>query len=127
MHIREATNSAIPESSVGGLFRQAYAGQAPLWKTFWLFFVPSLLVVYGLYIGAVWGWIRFMSLDHVVWFVLAASTFIFLVMSIPCSAVWRCAVNSQNRYWGYLARFVVAAYLLWYGLRVLSLWSVLGR
>jgi hypothetical protein len=110
----------------GGFFRRAYAGQVPLWKVYWLFLVPTPVVLYGLYVGALWACLYLFGFVRLERFALASSLAMFLFMSVPCSAVWRCAANTRHHYWGYLAQFTVVAYLLWYGLKVLSLWAVLG-
>lgn len=121
------TSLATAPGQDGGRFlRRAYAGQVPLWKAFWLFFVPTPLLLYGLYIGALWAHLLFFNLVRLEMFVLATSLVMFLCISVPAATVWRCATNTKHRCWGYLAQFVVAAYLLWYGLRTFSLWAVLG-
>jgi hypothetical protein len=119
-----AIASAPLEPMSGWFLRRAYAGQVPLWKTFWLFLVPVIFALYGLYIGVLWCFLHFFHLVRVDLFAFPASLFIFLCLSVPCSAVWRCATNSRHRYCGYLARVFVVAYLLWYGHKVFSLWSV---
>jgi hypothetical protein len=122
----DAPPATAPGQDGGWFLRRAYAGQVPLWKTFWLFFVPTPLLLYGLYIGALWAHLHFFNLARLEMFVLATSLVMFLCISVPAAAVWRCAANTKHRCWGYLAQFVVAAYLLWYGLRTFFLWTVLG-
>ena len=119
-----ATSSATPASCSVWFLRRAFAGQVPLWKAFWLFFVPTPLLLSGLYIGALWVHLHFFDLVHLELFVFASSLFIFLCISVPASVVWRCAANARRRYWGYIAQFVVAVFLLWYGLKTLSLFWV---
>ena len=122
----DTPQATVPGQGDGGFPRRAYAGKVPLWKAFWFFFVPTPLVLYGLYIGALWAHLHLFNLVWLELFVRATSLAIFLCISVPAAAVWRCAANTQHRYWGYLAQFVVAAYLLWYGLRTLFLWVNLG-
>lgn len=121
------TPQATAPGQVDGWFlSRAYAGQVPLWKAFWFFFVPTPWVLYGLYTGALWAHLHLFNLVRLELFVLATTLVMFLCMSVPAATVWRCAANTQHRYWGYLAQFVVVAYLIWYGLRTLSLWAILG-
>jgi hypothetical protein len=119
--------SGALEQGGGWFLHRAYAGQVPLWKAFWLFFIPAPLSLYGIYIGALWVHLHLFKLARLELFAIASSLAMFLFMAVPCSAVWRCAANTQHRYWGYLAQFVVATYLIWYGMKVLSIWTISGH
>jgi hypothetical protein len=108
------------------MFSRAYEGHAPLWKVFWFGFVPTPFVLYAAYLGILWAWATFHPMGNLKYMVLPYSSLSLLLMAGAGVAVWRCAMNSGHRAWGYIARLTVAAYLLWYGYRTLFLWVALG-
>jgi len=57
---------------------------------------------------------------------LPFSIFSFLIMAGAGILVWRCSGNTRWRTWGFLARFAVVIYLLWYGHRVVIVWLFLA-
>jgi len=110
----------------GSVFVRAFEGRLPLWKVFWLGFVPAPLILYVLYLVLLWTWAMFMPMVHVTSIVLPFGTLALAAMTCLGLVVWRCSWNAGKSIWGYSARLVVVAYLLWYGLRILSLWWVAG-
>lgn len=101
----------------------AYAGRSPLWKAFWLFFVPTPFLLTGIYISAFWTFPEIsLSVTYVMRFVLVFSLASFLIASVPASAVWRCAQNTNRRLWGNLAKITVAVYLVWLGWKTVATW-----
>lgn len=116
-----------PLGSPMAFVSRAYVGGAPLWKAFWLFFVPTPLLLTGIYFGTLWSFPEIVSsVAYVSRFVLAFSLVSFLITSFPASAVWRCAPSTNRPLWGYLARITVAVYLVWLGWRTVVTWFVLS-
>ena len=104
----------------------ALTGQLPLWKAFWLVFVPVPFVLYWAYIAVLWVWLWLNPMGHVWLIVLVFTTVSFLLVAAAGTIVWQSSGNASQRIWSYLARLVVAIYLLWYGRRVLILWWFLS-
>jgi hypothetical protein len=116
--------ASVPAKSIS-LFTRAITGQLPLWKAFWLVFIPAPLILYGIYFGVLWAWAILIPMTPLQNVLGPFSLFAFLLMTAVGVAVWRCSINSERRVWRYLARLSVVAYLVWYGLRVLPVWRML--
>ncbi len=81
---------------------QAWRGQQPLWKVFWIYGVATSSVMIVFYVLGFY-------LDHV------ALRQVLLLCFAPYTAwilvsVWRCANNTQERIWGLFARFLTVAW-----------------
>jgi hypothetical protein len=116
--------SSVPAKNIS-LLTRAITGQLPLWKAFWLVFIPVPIILYGIYFAALWAWAILSPITPLQNVVGPFSLFAFLLMAAVGVAVWRCSSNSEHRAWRYLARLSVVAYLVWYGLRVLPVWRML--
>lgn len=109
----------------GTFFRRALAGGYPLWRVFWLLFVPAPLILYVITILIIWvpGWFGL----QIYWKYLTTAAFLtnILCMAIFGLIVSRCASNSSYRIFGFFARLSVVAYLLWYGNKMMASFAVL--
>jgi hypothetical protein len=115
-----------PPSPSGCLIERAFKGQLPLWKAFWLVFLPLLLVLYFAYIASLWALLRLNPMADIATFALSFSSIALLLIATAGFIVWRNSGNSTTRAWRYLARVFVAIYFLWYARRAVGLWLVLG-
>lgn len=104
-------------------------GRLKLWQAFWLVFAPTPIILYAIYslflflLGQILGSdITFTQLKVVV---VLYSTIAITLMILLGLWVWKCAFNTHNVLWGYLSRFVVTSYLIWYGLKVIIGWLIL--
>jgi hypothetical protein len=109
-----------------GFIARGFNGELPLWKAFWLLFVPMPFVLYLAYAGTLWAWVWLNPWGDILFIVLPFSVISFLLMAAAVFVVWRCSVNVTSRTWRYLALTVVAIYLLLHGVRVGSLWWFLA-
>lgn len=116
--------SSVPAKDIS-FFTRATTGQLPLWKAFWLVFIPVPIILYGIYFAALWAWAILSPMTPLQNVVGPFSLFALLLMAAVGVAVWRCSTNSERRVWRYLARLSVVAYLVWYGLRALPVWRML--
>lgn len=110
----------------GTFFRRALAGGYPLWRVFWLLFVPAPLILYVITILLmIWvpGWLGL----QIYWKYLTVAVFLTntLCMATLGLIVSRCASNSSYRIFGFLARLSVVTYLLWYGNKMMASFAVL--
>ena len=110
----------------GSFFGRVLKGQLPLWKAFWLVFMPVPFVLYLAYIGTLWAWVWLNPMGHVWVITLIFTTVSFLLVAAVGTIAWRSSGNTSQRIWSYLARLVIAIYLLWYGRRVLIHWWFLS-
>lgn len=115
-----------PPSTNGGFIERGFKGQLPLWKAFWLVFLPTLLVLYFTYIASLWALLRLNPMADIATFALSFSSIALLLIALACFIVWRNSGNSSARTWKYLARVSVVIYFLWYAQRAARLWLVLG-
>jgi hypothetical protein len=84
----------------------AFGGHLPLWKVFWLIFLPALLLMYCATAGMIFALIKLNFLSH-----LELASFVLASLSLAVTAtmgvmVWRCAFNAKHPIWSYLARCV---------------------
>ena len=110
----------------GSFIERVLKGQLPLWKAFWLVFMPALLVLYLAYIASLWALLNLNPMANIATFALSFSVIALLVIVAACLIVWRNSGNTSARAWKYLARIFVAVYLLWYAQRVAGLWLVVS-
>ncbi len=94
-----ALSRVLKENLLTRLFR----GEEPLWKAFWLFGVVGWVLVFQLatLLSEILHSYDIRDATSLVW---------GIYLSV---AVWRCATNTQWRYWGYAARAVIIAAWLW--------------
>lgn len=100
----------------------------PLWQVFWLIFVPAPVVLYGVYSLFFFFW-NYLSQSFLTFAQLSAvttfySTGAMALMLLLGKLVWKCSFNTQRILWGYMARFAVASYLIWYGVKVSAGWWI---
>jgi len=81
---------------------RAWHGQQPLWKVFWVYGVAASGVLIAVY--ALGFYLEQAALRQILVICFAPYT-AWIVIS-----VWRCADNSEERYWGMLARFLTVAW-----------------
>lgn len=98
----------------------------PLWQVFWLIFVPAPVALYGVYSIFLYFWndfskpvLTFAQLSAIATFY---STGVMVLMLLLGKLVWKSSFNTQRILWGYMARFAVVSYLIWYGIRVSAGW-----
>lgn len=115
-----------PHSTNRGFIDLALKGQLPLWKAFWLVFLPALLVLYLTYVASLWALLNLNPMANIATFALSFSIIALLVIASACFIVWRNSGNSSARAWKYLARIFVAVHFLWYAQRVAGLWLVVS-
>lgn len=89
---------------------RAWRGEQPLWKVFWGYGVAISVVIAALFADAVY--VDRIAMRQVLLLFFAAYTAWILV------SVWRCANNTQEQFWGLLARFLTVA---WVGNTILVL------
>ncbi len=89
---------------------RAWRGEEPLWKVFWVYGVATSVTVIVLYVVAFYD--GHMALRQVLLPCFAAYTAWILV------SIWRCAGNTEGKFWGMLARFLTVA---WAGNTILVL------
>ena len=86
-----------------------WSGKEKLWKAFWLIgivgriFVAFFIIIFSLIgnsIGLTWS-VAILSLLFVL---------IYIIWSFV--SIWRCAFNTQNKNWGYVARIFISMDLL---------------
>lgn len=106
-----------------GFARSAIRGQLPLWKAFWLLFVPTPFILYLLYLGLLLLTPLASGRNPFV-YALVFSNLAFGLMGVIAVIVWRCSRNSTRVLWRYAALLAVLAYVLWYGRRVSLLWGL---
>lgn len=80
----------------------AWRGQQPLWKVFWVYGVSVSCALIAIYLLAFLS--GQVALRQVFVFCFAPYTAWILV------AIWRCAGNSRELYWGMVARFLTVAW-----------------
>ncbi|MBI3704455.1 MAG: hypothetical protein HY244_11570 [Rhizobiales bacterium] len=81
---------------------QAWHGQQPLWKVFWIYGVVTSSALIAFYIIGIY--VDRIVLRQVLLLCFACYTVWILV------SVWRCANNTRERYWGLLARLLTVAW-----------------
>ena len=90
-------------------FLNYWHGKERLWKAFWLIgilgriLVATFVIIFaiiGKSIGLTWS--------------IAILSFLFISIYIIWSfvSIWRCAFNTQNKNWGYVARIFISMDLL---------------
>ena len=90
-------------------FLNYWYGKEKLWKAFWLIgilgriLVATFVIIFALIgksIGLTWS--------------IAILSFLFIAIYIIWSfvSIWRCAFNTQNKNWGYVARIFISMDLL---------------
>lgn len=90
-------------------FLNYWYGEEKLWKAFWLIgilgriLVATFVIIFALIgksIGLTWS--------------IAILSFLFISIYIIWSfvSIWRCAFNTQNKNWGYVARIFISMDLL---------------
>lgn len=81
---------------------RAWRGHEPLWKVFWIYGVAlswSMATLYGALLYARCPW-----LQQILLLCLAGYTVWVLI------AIWRCAENAEEAYWGLLARHLTVVW-----------------
>lgn len=81
---------------------RAWRGEQPLWKVFWVYGVAASSALIGLYATAFY--VDRIGLRQVLLLCFAAYTVWILV------SVWRCANNTEEKYWSLLARLLTVAW-----------------
>lgn len=81
---------------------RSWHGQEPLWKVFWVYGVLTSGIIVAIYGAAIYTF--HIALQQVLLLCFAAYTIWILI------SVWRCAGNTQERFWGVLARFLTVAW-----------------
>jgi hypothetical protein len=115
-------NSSTARSPRHSLPR-AFGGYLPLWKAFWLIFIPVWLLMYCATAGIIYALIKlnFLSRLEVVSLVLASlSLAITVTMG---AAVWRCAFNAKHAAWGYLTRCILVVIVASLGYQLVD-WAI---
>jgi hypothetical protein len=113
MAVQERAARSPVSHLLGGFFDteiRAWRGEEPLWKVFWFHGVlvcNILAVLYGTTLYA-----ERAGLQQVLLVSIAAYTAWVLI------AAWRCADNTQQSYWGVLARHLI---VVWAGNTVMLL------
>jgi hypothetical protein len=77
----------------------AWKGLEPLWKAYWIYFVVGNIAINNL-ADFVLSTGNFYALVGYLIFIVA-----YLIWAI--TSVWRCAFNTEKKYWGYIARAIV--------------------
>ncbi|HXH04547.1 MAG TPA: hypothetical protein VNN09_14690 [Candidatus Competibacteraceae bacterium] len=81
-----------------GFLRYYWNGRGPLWKAFWLYGVlGSVALTLGLLVPTGFEPV---SVGYLLFAVAIASAYTVWILV----AVWRCAVNVERWYWGFVAR-----------------------
>jgi len=81
---------------------RAWRGEQPLWKVFWVYGVATISVLIVLYVLGFY--LDRVALRQVLLPCFAGYTAWILV------SVWRCANNTQEKFWGMLARMLTVAW-----------------
>lgn len=81
---------------------RAWCGEESLWKVFWVYGVATSVVIVALYVVAFYD--GHIALRQVLLPCFAAYTVWILV------SIWRCASNTEDKFWGTLARFLTVAW-----------------
>ena len=89
---------------------RAWRGEEPLWKVFWVYGVATSVTIVVLYVVAFYD--GHMALRQILLPCFATYTAWILV------SVWRCADNTEEKFWSTLARFLTPA---WAGNTILVL------
>ncbi len=80
----------------------AWRGEQPLWKVFWIYGVATSVVLITFYVIAFY--VDRIALRQVLLLCFAPYTTWILV------SVWRCANNTRERFWSLLARLLTVAW-----------------
>jgi len=80
----------------------AWRGEQPLWKVFWIYGVATSVVLITFYVIAFY--VDRIALRQVLLLCFAPYTAWILV------SVWRCANNTRERFWSLLARLLTVAW-----------------
>jgi len=81
---------------------RSWRGEEPLWKVFWGYGVVTSGILTAIYAAAIYN--VYVALQQALLLCFAAYTIWILI------SVWRCAGNTQERFWGLLARFLTVAW-----------------
>jgi hypothetical protein len=81
---------------------RSWHGEEPLWKVFWGYGVLTSAILATIYAVAIYN--AHLVLQQVLLLCFVAYTIWILI------SVWRCAENTQEKFWGLLARFLTVAW-----------------
>jgi hypothetical protein len=90
---------------------EAWKGQRPLWKVFWLYYFAGAVVVLGV-VGGILGLASLMPSIIGLWMKLFAVAFLVAWKVWALVSIWRCAGNSSGSSYKYLARGYAVLFLL---------------
>ena len=96
--------AGMPQMSPVSFVLRYWRGDGPLWKIFWIYGVLLSLAISGLYAAALYA--DAVSYQQVLLPVLLAYT-VWIVV-----AVWRCAPNTGQEVYRYLARGLTIAWAI---------------
>jgi hypothetical protein len=107
----------------GGIWRRAFQGQLPLWKVFWLAFVPALPVIYFGQTATMHALVRFGLAPDLEWVALAWALAALFALAVIGFVIWRCAYKARRGIWNHLAPLLVTLLVFWLAYRIFDFLS----
>lgn len=119
------------DGQLGWSFKEFLAGTQPLWKSFWLFYLPCMALGVGTtaLVLAFWGATE-QGIQALVWLftmpvsigppVVAISSLLPLTLALAAGSigVWRCAPNASAKTTSTIARYVIVLIATWTLLKI---------